>query len=570
MMLSQSTAPRLMKFCGMIIGLIIWSLLNVLSVQSQVPSLKLPKPQIAKPGEYDTVGVKNSADVAKETAGLIEQPINPDEYILGPQDGVTVFIGALEPKIYDLSVTPEAKLIIPGIGAISVKGKTLTETEKLVASKVEKVYKTQTVSLSLKKLRQFKVMVIGSVRSPGYIPASPADRLSEVIERAGRLLFNGSQRHITIRREGLSTPIVADLVRFYLLGEKDGNPTLQGGDVINVAPYPEREIVEVAGEVGAPGTYEFVEGDMLSMMLRFSQGVLPSAYLDSIEIIRFRNSGSATERISVNINGWQQNLLTGSGQFPNDVAIHAGDRIFVRGIPDWHSAATVAVKGEVRFPGRYGINPQGTTVADLIARAGGFTENAAIENAVLIRRSDLKNEPDYEYIRLLGQPVSSMTEREKAYYREAQRQVRGMIAIDFTKMSDNNSPARSIFLKQDDSIHIPEKNNFVNIVGRVNVPGKVLYKNNLTYKDYINLAGGYAYKADEGEVLIVKPRGEQLLASDNNNKIEAGDNIMVLEVPESKIKFIDILTTALTITAQIVTVVGVIYTLSRSNTTTTK
>ncbi len=560
--------PRQIKFSDVFVVALLCNLLNFLPLQSQIPTLKLPKPPMAKPGEYDTVGVKNSADVAKEAAGLIEQPVNPEEYILGPQDGVSLFIGALEPKLYDLTITPEAKLVIPEIGAISVKGKTLAETEKIVAAKVESIYKTRSISLSLKSIRKFKVMVIGSVRSPGYIPASPADRLSEVIERAGRLMYNGSQRHITIRREGIAKPIVADLVRFYLLGEKNGNPTLQGGDIVNVAPYPERNIVEVSGDVNVPGAFEFVEGDMLSTLLRFTQGVLPSAFLDSIEIVRFKNSGSSTEKISVSINGWQQNLLSGEGTFPGDVAIRAGDRVFVRSIPDWHSGVTVAVKGEVQFPGRYGINANSTTLADAIARAGGLTENADLKNAVLIRRRDYKEEPDYEFIRLMGQPVNSMSEREKAYFREGQRQAKGMISIDFTKMSDANSPAQKIFLVHEDSIHIPEKKNFVNIVGRVNMPGKVLYKPNLSFKDYINLAGGYAYKADEGEVLVVKPRGEQLLASDNSTSIQAGDNIMVPEIPESKVRFIDALTTGLTITAQIATIVVLILTLSSSNNTT--
>lgn len=559
MIAPQLAVQRQMKKLTFFVSIVCSLLFGFTTILAQNTSLKLPKPPMAKPGEYDTVGVKLSSDVAKEAAGVIEQPINPEEYILGPQDIVSLFIGSLEPKLYDLIISPEARLIIPGIGVINVKGKTLAETEKIVAAKVAGVYKTQTVSLSLKKLRQFKVMVIGSVRSPGYIPASPADRLSEVIERAGRLLFNGSQRHITIIREGIANPIVADLVRFYLLGEKDGNPTLQGGDVVNVAPYPEREIIEVSGEVAAPGAFEFAEGDMLSTMLRFTQGVLPSAFMDSVEIIRFKNNGSSTERISVDATGWQQNLLTGKGPFRNDIPIHAGDRIFVRGIPDWHSGATVAVKGEVRYPGRYGINPDGTTISDVIARAGGFTDDAAIEHAVLIRRSDLKLEPDYEYIRLLGQPISSMTEREKAYFREAQRQIRGKIAIDFARLDDRNSAANKIFLKQDDSIHVPAKNIFVNIAGRVNVPGKVLYKPSLTYKDYIKLAGGFAYKADEGETIIVKPQGEQLLASDSPNGIEAGDNIVVPEVRESKITFLDILT----VVAQVITIVGVVYTLSR-------
>ncbi|MFN8359411.1 MAG: SLBB domain-containing protein [Candidatus Kapaibacterium sp.] len=528
---------------------------------AQQSTLKLPKPPSAKPGEYDTIGVKMSADLAKDNVGMMENAIDPTTYLLGPGDIVSVFIGSLEPKLYDLMITPEARLVIPTIGVIPVKGKTLAETEKLVAEKVSTVYKIQSVFLSLKKIRTFKVMVTGSVRTPGYIPASPADRLSEVIERAGRLLFNAAQRNIIIQREGMAEPIIADLTRFYLLGDKSGNPTMQGGDVVTVPPYPEDKVVDVSGAVGSPAVFEFTPGDKLSTIIRFAQGFLSSAVTDSVEIIRFKNDGSETQQFFIDASSWGTRLFRGENALSNDIELRAGDRIFIRERISYHAASTVAIKGEVKFAGRYGINPTGTTVADLIERAGGFTDMASLENSVLIRRKDTRDEVDVEHARLLGVPIASMSESEKAYFRERQREVPGKIMIDFTKLNDKNT--KQIYLKDLDSIYIPSKNSFINVTGRVAAPGRVLYNPAFSYDDYIDKAGGFSNRADRSEAMIVKQKGERYLASDSKAKIEPGDHILVPEEPESKTKFMDILTTTLTITAQIVTVVGVIFTVSK-------
>jgi hypothetical protein len=63
----------------------------------------------------------------------------------------------------------------------------------------------------------------------------------------------------------------------------------------------------------------------------------------------------------------------------------------------------------------------------------------------------------------------------------------------------------------------------------------------------------------------LKQRGEQFIADDDEYELQPGDQILVPEIPESKVTFTQILSMALTITAQIVTVVGVLYTLSQQS-----
>ena len=47
----------------------------------------------------------------------------------------------------------------------------------------------------------------------------------------------------------------------------------------------------------------------------------------------------------------------------------------MRAVPDWNPGELVEVRGEVRFPGDYLIR-RGETIAEIIIRAGGLTEDA--------------------------------------------------------------------------------------------------------------------------------------------------------------------------------------------------
>ena len=66
--------------------------------------------------------------------------------------------------------------------------------------------------------------------------------------------------------------------------------------------------------------------------------------------------------------------------------MHSRDHLTIRDIPDWLPTALIVVEGEVKFPGEYRVR-KGETLSDVIVRAGGFTDNASIESAVLSRKT---------------------------------------------------------------------------------------------------------------------------------------------------------------------------------------
>ena len=525
---------------------------------AQPSTIKLPKMQFNKPGEYDTVGYKMATELAKETTGLLEKEINPATYYVGPGDAFFLFADIPGAKIEDVVMTPDGNIVIAGVGAVSARGMTLAQAEQAVAAAVRRVFKTAVVSLSLRKVRSFKVTVVGAVRKPGIVPASAADRVSEAIDRAGGMMFNASLRRIVIRRDS-SPPVTVDLLR-YLSGEPEYNPTLRGGDVVYVPVSAEKEVIDVSGEVGEQGRYEFRQGDSLFTALRFAKGLLISSYLDSIEIVRFGRRGNEVDNLFVTLPEGALERSDAAAQRVN-VPLEIGDRVYVRAKPNWLKQQMIAVTGEVRYPGRYAIYHDSTRVSEIIARAGGFLETASLENTFMVRRRDMY-EIDREYGRLYNMPVADMNDEELRYFKARSRENPGVMSVDFRKIIYGKDQQNDIIVSDNDSVHVPIKKNYVNIIGKVVNPGRVLYRPEFTYLDYVAQAGGFGYRSDGDETLIVKPRGEQSLANSGALPIEPGDNILVPE--KSSTKFIDVFTTALTIATQLITIGGIVYSVTRT------
>jgi len=511
----------------------------------------------AKKGEIDTTAFEVSQRLVKQSAGLLEQEINPDEYILGPNDVLTVSILSARPKVFDAVVSPDGIIVIPSAGSVDLKNTSLTDAREKIKNLIKKYLKIEDCYISLSRMREFKVIVSGAVRKPSIVPATAVDRVSEIIEKAGGFAENASIRSIKIIRKDSKEPLFADMLRFFVLADKNANPKVLGGDHILVFPKMETEKIELYGEVPQKGAFEFVQGDSLSTLLKFGYGFLESSFLDSVEFARFTKDGKFVNRSFIDLSQWREKLYSNQ-KLPNDFPLQSGDRVYIRKIPDWKKDYYVAIYGEVKFPGLYAINENEVRLSTVIDWAGGFKEDAGIESAVLVRQKELEIE-DKEMERLRRIPMSEMSQNERRYFEARVAEQRGVMAINFKHILDDKNSSENILLLNKDSIYVPKKKNFVNVQGRVNNPGMITYNPKFNYLDYIQQAGGFGFRADDDETFIVKSKGQQFLAKKMNYEIESGDYILV--PPEPEITFFEIFTTSLTIATQLMTIFGVVFTI---------
>lgn len=522
-----------------------------LSGQVDYSIYKLPKDDFA-----DSLSKEMAISSLKSASGLMEREIEPEKYILGPGDELAISIITAKPKHYELTISPEGALLIPGIGKIDLKNKTLTDANILIENLIKKNLNPTEVFITLQKIRQFKVTVSGYVVRNGIYPATPADRVSEVIDKAGGLRREASWRNIILLKAN-GKQLNIDLMKYYFLGDETANPFVSGGDKIIVPEINEKSIIGLYGDVINKGLFEYKEGDSLSTLLRFGLSFMESAFLDSVEYYAANKTGFVTKYIDLSYLK-DKNLSTTS--FVNDFPLNSGDRVFIRSIPKWRKLEYVVIKGEVNFPGYYAIEEKKDRVSDLIKRAGGFTNEAAVEFIEYISQNELEK-PDLEMERLSKILPSEMSQSEYRYFQSKKTERKGVISLDFRKIMENPNSSDNFYLTHRDSIVVPSIKKFVNVQGRVAKPGLIAYRPGADYLEYIELAGGFGYRADESETMINKHSGGLYRAKKRDYIIEPGDVILV--PPERELTFMEAFTTGLTIATQILTIAGVVLAFSR-------
>jgi len=484
----------------------------------------------------DTLLVKDFSPIT-----ATEGSIDPDEYRLGPGDKIFISISGLEEIILNLPINQEGNLYIPKVGGIELKHSTLAEGKEKIISAVNRYYKNVDVFVTLIDFRKIKVALLGNVEKPSshVLPANA--RLLDVITESDGLLKTSNYRNVKVLSKNGEEKIY-DLLTYLRYGDKSENPYLVEGDVVLIDKVD--KIVSIYGEIKYPGIYEFVEGETASELIDLAGGFTLKARADTIEIVSFDDVGKNQISRYYSID-WLKN---------NSVSLKKQDRIIVRQIPEYYLDHYVGVAGFVKYPGWYKIIKDNTTLKEIIQQAGGFLEDASLKEALLTRRVGVAQEdPEYERLKLI--PRADMTDDEYDYLKAKSRERVGRVVVDFERLFLNGDENENIILKKGDEIEIPEAKNYITLLGQVVNPGKVVYKEDLNYEDYINLAGGYAWRALDDEVRVIKANTGEWIEAEDIDSLEPGDTIWIPEDPPGP-KFWDVFTTALQITGQVATIIA--------------
>jgi protein involved in polysaccharide export with SLBB domain len=219
------------------------------------------------------------------------------------------------------------------------------------------------------------------------------------------------------------------------------------------------------------------------------------------------------------------------------------------------------LSGEFRYPGSYAIEPGVTRLKEILDRAGGFNTDASLADAVVIRRSVLQ-EKDPLLERILQIDPKERTLEETDYLRVKIQERPAVMAVNFPRLMAGDEQ-ENILLSDNDSLFAPSQKLFVKVTGKVKNPGNITYRPGRTYREYVEAAGGYGWRADDGETQIIKGKnGDTFLASSESRyDLEPGDAIFVPEEPKED--FWKGFTTALSIFAQLATVVAVVVSILR-------
>lgn len=316
-----------------------------------------------------------------------------------------------------------------------------------------------------------------------------------------------------------------------------------------LASFLKERAVFLRGAVRNPGPYPLAGGVTLDNLLAVAGGLSLEANLSNIEItsVNFgvggQNQGrSGTHRRHVNL---QETL-------PRDITLSPGDTVRVnqkfRKVED----NSVLIIGEVANPGRYDLMP-GDTVSDLMARAGGLTNQAYPDGAIFSREQERRAEESRfrAAARDLERSLAIAIERDDedkpsdqqiamarslaTELREAEAVGRITVETDPAVLAAN--PALDMLLESGDRLYIPKRPLTVRVNGEVLSPASLQFRDKKKPLDYIHEAGGFTFHADKERTFVLYPDGsaQPLQVSAWNYKpvfIPPGSTIIVPRDPK--------------------------------------
>ncbi len=397
--------------------------------------------------------------------------INPEEYKVGPGDNIFISISGIEERNFNLLINHEGYLYIPRIGAVDLRNKTLEEAKALIKSSLEKNFRNVDIYIALGEVRKIKVSLIGNVINQSSIVLSSNSRLQDLLKSTTGLNPSSDIRNIKIVSKDGTTGSY-DLLSFLRNGNFKQNPYLKDGDVVIIERV--NKVVSIMGLVLYPATYEFREGETIDDLINLAGGLTYKARKDSIEIIRFNEDG---------INQFSQYFSYDYIQ-QNDIELKFSDLVVVRELTTYYDEQWVSIEGKIKYPGLYNMVKDKTKLSEIIIQAGGFLEDASLVDATLYRTdADSSYDPEFERIKLI--PRVDMTDDEYDYLKAKSRQRYGKVVVNFKALFKENQLNEDIILKRKDVINIPEKKNYISIIGQVVNPGNIAVTGKFSINDVL-------------------------------------------------------------------------------------
>ena len=378
------------------------------------------------------------------------------------------------------------------------------------------------------RLRNF-VTVRGNVWVEGEVGLTPGMKLSEAIRLAGGPKPDVYLGRILVTRVRDDSSMVQLRSSFRdSTGAVTDDLVLEDEDEVRVfsrSTFRPERYVAVVGAVRKPGRVPYREGMTVRDAVLLAEGLTPDAWLKEAEIARLAEDSTpgalaTTLRVPLDssyIFGRRPGDryagppgLAAAGSGSPETELEPYDNLLIMRQPGWELQRSVAITGQVRFPGRYSLLTKTDRVSDLVGRAGGLTEEAYAEG-VQFYRSYTGGRPTG------GDPLSPVLASPRPNYApgpgrgrdSVRRSVPERVGIDLPRVLDDAAFQDNLVLMGGDSLHIPEFDPVVMVRGSVNSPGAVAFEPGKNLDWYVDRAGGYTQTGDQGHAYVTQPNGER-------------------------------------------------------------
>ena len=330
-----------------------------------------------------------------------------------------------------------------------------------------------------------------------------------------RMRLNRTLEVISVDVAGILSGTVADI-------------PLKNEDVLFIPTEQDRlneRILTIEGEVMSPGNYEFAENTTIEDLVLQAGGLTDAASTTKVDVSRRIMDPKAKEGSSAISKTYTFELKDGfviDGQ-PGFI-LEPYDIVQVRRSPTYKEPRNIFVEGEVQFGGVITLSSKNQRLSDAIKAAGGFTEEAYVKGARLLRTvtEDERNRAEdlMRQIKNTGEQKDTIQASQLNLFKTY------TVGINLDKAIENPGGDYDLVLRDGDRIIVPEYNGTVKISGNVQFPNTVAFNEKKGYKWYINKAGGFGNRAKKSKTFIIYQNGTMAEVG-RGTKVEPGCEIVV-------------------------------------------
>ncbi len=405
------------------------------------------------------------------------------------------------------------------------------------------------------------VSILGDVRAPGTYPTSGQVRLADAVHLAGGLTPDAQTADAQVFRympDGkfkifsvhLSLALDGDPIENIILFPRDRLLIHQNSEAVEPAT------VYIQGEVAKPGRYPLTTNMHVADLIRIGGGLNPAADTQTADLTIYQWSDQTK------MTGQQETIAIAkalAGDESSNAILKNGDVLTIRQISGWNDlGASIAIRGEVKHPGTYGIRP-GERLSSVLERAGGFQTDGYAYGAILQRTQVrelqtrdqesliLRVKSEENNIELMPETDPTQKEAKEAALQQFQTTLQqlgattpaGRVSVRISgNINQWRNSAADIEVRAGDVLTIPKKPSYVMVTGQVFNPTAISYRPGKSASWYLSQAGGPTLLGEKNAVFVIRADGSVMGTKNSlwggeslSGTLQAGDTVVVPEKP---------------------------------------
>ena len=201
-------APRSSRASRAVVGIGVALLCGTTALGAQVPPAPVPSPPPAQTPPVKTAPTAPAAPKPAAPTPTAPQGVpTPADYVIGPDDLLTVVYWRDKELSGDVAVRPDGKISLPLLNDIQAAGLTPEQLRVAVTAAAGKFLEEPTVTVVVRQINSRRVYITGQVGKPGPYNLSGPMTVLQLIATAGGVLEYADTKNIVLMRNENGKPV---------------------------------------------------------------------------------------------------------------------------------------------------------------------------------------------------------------------------------------------------------------------------------------------------------------------------------------------------------------------------